>query len=86
MTLTDASGAHAGVGTDRSRRSRLSAKVRLIVAFLGAALVLAGCGGGDDGAASASGDLVTISNVQQVARAFDEDAGHPRLVLLLSPT
>jgi hypothetical protein len=60
--------------------------VRLIVALLTAALVGAGCMGGDDGSSGESGALVTISNVQQVARAFDEDAGHPRLVLLLSPT
>jgi hypothetical protein len=58
----------------------------LIVALLTAAFVGAGCAGGDDEPAGASGDLVTISNVQQVARAFNEDSGHPRLVLLLSPT
>jgi hypothetical protein len=66
-------------------RSTLVA-VRLIVALLAAALVGAGCMGGEDEPSGASGALVTISNVQQVARAFDEDAGHPRLVLLLSPT
>jgi hypothetical protein len=60
--------------------------VHLIVALLTVALLGAGCGGGDDGSASASGDLVTITNAQQVASAFNEDAGHPRLVLLLSPT
>jgi hypothetical protein len=67
-------------------RSTLIADVRLIVALLTAALVGAGCMGGDDESSDASGALLTISNVQQVARAFDEDAGHPRLVLLLSPT
>jgi hypothetical protein len=56
------------------------------MAFVIAALVAAGCGGGDDDPAEATGELATISNVQQVARAFDEDSGHPRLVLLLSPT
>ena len=65
---------------------RPTASVRLFLAVLTAALVGAGCAGGDDGTAGASGALVTISNVQQVARAFDEGAGHPRLVLLLSPT
>lgn len=55
------------------------------MALLTAAVVGAGCAG-DDGPSGASGDLVTISNVQQVAHAFDEDSGHPRLVLLLSPT
>jgi hypothetical protein len=58
----------------------------LIVALVGAALVAAGCAGGDDEPAGASGDLVTISNVQQIARAFNDDTGRPRLVLLLSPT
>jgi hypothetical protein len=67
-------------------RSTLVADVRLIVALLTTALVGAGCMGSDDEPSDASGALVTISNVQQVARAFDEDAGHPRLVLLLSPT
>ena len=60
--------------------------MRWIVALLTAAVVGASCAGGDDGPAGASGELVTISSVQQVARAFDEDAGHARLVLLLSPT
>jgi hypothetical protein len=41
-----------------------------------------GCGGDD----SASGELVTISDVQQFASDFNGDSGHPRLVLLLSPT
>ena len=62
---------------------------RLIMALLSATLVLgAGFGGSDDEPASAgaSGDLVTISNVDQIAREFNQDAGHPRLVLLLSPT
>jgi ABC-type glycerol-3-phosphate transport system substrate-binding protein len=60
--------------------------VRLIVALLSAALVAAGCAGGDDGPTGASDELATISSVQQIARAFNQDSGHPRLVLLLSPT
>ena len=60
--------------------------MRVIVAFLSATLVAAGCAGSGDGPADASGDLVTISNVQQIARAFNDDTGRPRLVLLLSPT
>jgi hypothetical protein len=61
--------------------------VRRVVPLLSAILLAgAGCGGSDDGAAGGSGDLVTIANVQQVARSFDADKGHPRLVLLLSPT
>jgi hypothetical protein len=60
--------------------------VRLIVATLliGALLVTASCGG--SGSPGGSGALTTISSVDQFKRAFDEGAGHPRLVLLLSPT
>jgi hypothetical protein len=62
--------------------------VRVFLAFVGATVVLgAGCGGDDERAGSGgSGDVVTISNVQQFEHAFNEDTGHPRLVLLLSPT
>ena len=58
--------------------------VRVIVAALSAMLIVStGCGGDDD---SASGELVAISDVQQFASDFNRDSGHPRLVLLLSPT
>ena len=61
----------------------MNAVVRVIVAAVSAMLVLCtGCGGDD----SASGELVTISDVQQFASDFNGDSGHPRLVLLLSPT
>jgi hypothetical protein len=60
--------------------------MRVIVAFLSALLVAAGCAGSEDEPSGASGDLVTISNVQQIASAFNDDTGRARLVLLLSPT
>jgi hypothetical protein len=62
--------------------------MRVIVALLSGLLVAAGCAGSEDepSGAGASGDLVTISNVQQIASAFNDDTGRPRLVLLLSPT
>ena len=59
----------------------------LVVVLL--AGVLAGCGGGsDDGdAGSAAAERVTVvSNVLQLRAAFNEDAGKPRLLLVLSPT
>jgi hypothetical protein len=60
--------------------------VRLIVALLSVALLGAACGGSGDAPSGASGELATITSVEQFARAFDEGSGHPRLVLLLSPT
>jgi hypothetical protein len=60
--------------------------VRLIVALVTAALVGVGCMGGDEEPSGESAELVTVSNIQQIARTFNEDTGHPRLVLLLSPT
>ena len=56
----------------------------LTMLMLGAVLIVAGCGG--SGSAAGSAALETISSVDQFARAFDDGAGHPRLVLLLSPT
>jgi hypothetical protein len=60
--------------------------VRLVLAslLLGLLMVAAGCGGQES--PSESGKLETISSVAQFERAFDDEAGHPRLVLLLSPT
>jgi hypothetical protein len=60
--------------------------VRLVLGtlLLGLLVVAAGCGG--QGTPGGSGKLETISSVAQFERAFDDEAGHPRLVLLLSPT
>jgi hypothetical protein len=56
----------------------------LAALWLGVLLVAAGCG--SDGSAGRSAKLEAISSVQQFAHAFDDDAGHARIVLLLSPT
>jgi hypothetical protein len=60
--------------------------VRPILALfaIGMLLVAAGCGG--QGSPGPSGKLETLSSVDRFARAFEDDAGHARLVLLLSPT
>jgi hypothetical protein len=57
--------------------------------LLGLALVVAvgaGCGGSSSEPRSSSGDVVDLTSVDQVRSAFMDDAGKPRLVLLLSPT
>jgi hypothetical protein len=61
--------------------------VRLVLATLSLVLlvVTAGCGGGQ-GSPGGSGKLETLSSVDQFQHAFDDATGHPRLVLLLSPT
>jgi hypothetical protein len=59
--------------------------VRVVVLLLALLVVAAGCGGGR-GSPGGPGKLETLSSVAQFQRAFDDEAGHPRLVLLLSPT
>jgi hypothetical protein len=56
----------------------------LVALLIGVLLGAAGCGG--DSSSGGSAKLETISSVAQFARAFDDGAGHARLVLLLSPT
>jgi hypothetical protein len=51
--------------------------------------VLAGCGGDteeSDGGSAAPDRVTAVSNVLQLRAAFNEDAGTPRLLLILSPT
>jgi hypothetical protein len=57
----------------------------VLATFLVGVLVLAAACGGHR-SPTGSGTLETISSVDQFAREFDGGAGHPRLVLLLSPT
>jgi hypothetical protein len=62
--------------------------VRLVLATLslGLIVVAAGCGGNGSSGGSAPGKLETLSSVDRFERAFDNATGHPRVVLLLSPT
>jgi hypothetical protein len=60
------------------------AALALVLAFV--ALGIAACGGPSDADEAADAQVVEVVNIDQVASAFDEDRGKPRLVLLLSPT
>jgi hypothetical protein len=60
--------------------------MRLVLAALSIGVLVAAAGCGGSGSPGGSGKLETISSVQQFERAFDDEAGHPRVVLLLSPT
>jgi hypothetical protein len=51
-----------------------------------AALVAAGCGGSGDEQAAAPVRVADLTSLDQFRAAFDDAAGRPRLVLLLSPT
>ena len=55
------------------------------VVALVAALLLAGCGGSDDGNDRA-GAVQDLQSVETLRAAFTEADGSPRLLLLLSPT
>lgn len=61
---------------------------RAALAFLVlvAVLVGAGCGGSSAERTADPGAVAELTDVEQLASAFDADRGKPRLVLLLSPT
>lgn len=64
---------------------RLVALTAALVAALGA-----GCSGGDSSPAAhdaaAAAKLTDIQSIDGFRRAFDADAGMPRVVLILAPT
>jgi hypothetical protein len=71
----------------RRRRLKPVPGVRAILLLAAMSLLVAATAacGGEDGT-SGSGRLVELSDTQPIADAFNEDKGHARLVLLLSPT
>jgi hypothetical protein len=73
------------------RRTWLSGRLRLVPAPL--ALALAGCGHAgrvalpwDRPAPPAGVTLRDLGSVDDLRQAFNQDRGHPRLLLLVSPT
>jgi len=60
--------------------------MRVILATLSVGMLVAAAACGGHGSAGGSAKLETISSVEQFAHAFDDGAGHARLVLVLSPT
>jgi hypothetical protein len=48
-------------------------------------VIASGCGGGQ-ATREGSAKLETLTSVDQFEHAFNDDRGHARLVLLLSPT
>jgi hypothetical protein len=60
--------------------------VRVILASLAIGVLLVATACGSRESSTGSGQLETISSLDQFAGAFDDAGGHARLVLLLSPT
>ncbi|HEY0783965.1 MAG TPA: hypothetical protein VGE98_16020 [Thermoanaerobaculia bacterium] len=50
------------------------------------ALALLACGGARESAPAQAPKLTELHSIADLSAAFDRDAQHPRLVLLLSPT
>jgi hypothetical protein len=70
----------------KRRRSRLA----VVVAAGAAGLVLASCSSAapaaGPGAASRSGGVKSLNQISTLKSLFNRDNGHPRLVLIFSPT
>ena len=76
---------------------RLRSRAAAVVAAAAAGLVLASCtsappaaGPGttspDSGVASRNGGVISLTGISTLKSLFNRDNGHPRLVLIFSPT
>ena len=60
--------------------------IRVLACWLTAALPLLACGTGEAAEPEALTGLRDLKNVEELQAQFNEDAGKPRIVLLVSPT
>ena len=71
-------------------RKRLASRAAAVAAAVAAGSVLASCSpaspAAGPGAASRSGGVVSLTGISTLRSLFNRDNGHPRLVLIFSPT
>ena len=69
---------------------RLRSRSAVVAAAAAAGLVLASCSSATvpagPGAASRSGGVISLTGISTLKSLFNHDTGHPRLVLIFSPT
>ena len=78
------------IGMRVAWRKRLRTRSAIVVAAATAGLVLTSCAptapAGHEGAASRSGGVISLTTISTLRTLFNRDNGHPRLVLIFSPT
>ena len=63
-----------------------AAAAALLLAACASSLAPAGSAAPGQGSGSRSGGVITLNNISTLRTLFNREAGHPRLILIFSPT
>ena len=69
-----------------TRLRPLSGRLTVLVAAAAFGMLVASCSPSSPAASNSSQRVITLSHISTLKSLFNKDNGHPRLVLIFSPT